>query len=272
MVADILPVQGESERADPNAAALQRAQDAFLRNGFIALNFKIPDEKGTQKQRQATPYHAHHQSLTVAEAPEEKGDSLSSQHRQLALQTLCRPPQRGIISPRHTAGKGGAALPLEVPEGQIPGTAQVQHPFRKRALHPQAHLTPQAVSTPVICPPPPRHRFNPSANAPVLPPSWPAGLASLRLHAARRRRCWRQSGYRCKLKDLYDAPDTADGLQPVPAWAALPPRRPAGQKLRHAVQHPALLLSIPLHIALTSWHSYAKKEANLPALAHSLFW
>lgn len=92
MVADILPVQGESERADPNAAALQRAQDAFLRNGFIALNFKIPDEKGTQKQRQATPYHAHHQSLERwRKQPEEKGDSLSSAHRQLDSQTLCRP-------------------------------------------------------------------------------------------------------------------------------------------------------------------------------------
>ena len=61
-------------------------------------------------------------------------------HGQPAVQLFHRPAQGVVIPPVQPAGEGSLGLPLHIPEGQVPGAAQIQHPLRKGGLHPDPDL------------------------------------------------------------------------------------------------------------------------------------
>ena len=162
MVADVLPIQGEAETPPMNAVVLQGSQDHLPRHRFIPGNLNIPHEEGPDQHRRSARRDAYRQGLTVPQLCQRVGRALPPHDLDRAVQLFRRAAEDAVIPPAHAAGKRLRPFPFQIPEGQLPGGAQIQHPLRVGTRHPEPHLSPGPVdkllqhgthSTPLIFPP-----------------------------------------------------------------------------------------------------------------------
>ena len=162
MIADVLPIQGEAEAPPVNAVFLQGSQDHLLRHRLIPSDLNVPHKEGPDQHRRSTDCDARRQRLTVPQLCQRVGCALPPHDLYRAVQLFRRAAEDAVIPPAHAAGKGLRPLPFQIPEGQLPGGAQIQYPFRVGTRHPEPHLSPDPVdkllqhdthSTPLIFPP-----------------------------------------------------------------------------------------------------------------------
>ena len=188
MVADVLRVQGDAEGPDPHPLPLQRPQDLLVCDPLVPLHREVPDEEGAEEQQCAAQGQSRQQRVPPPEPAQEEGYPLLPHHGQPAVQLFHRPAQGVVIPPVQPAGEGSLGLPLHIPEGQVPGAAQIQHPLRKGGLHPDPDLALEPVDDLIqhgVTSPTPRRQCPRRSAAP--PPSWPSGPGGRPGPAARRR-------------------------------------------------------------------------------------
>ena len=119
----------------------------------------------------------------MAEAEQEIGRPLPSHQVEGAVQFLPRLPEGPPVPPGEAAGERRGGLPFQVPEGQVLGPAEVQHPLREGALRPDPDLAPEVVDEP-------RQHGPTHSTEPIFPPirSSPAVMASRVSRSPRTRR------------------------------------------------------------------------------------
>ena len=104
---------------------LQRPQDLLRGHGLVALHHEVPDEERAQEQACGTEQQSDQQGLPAAEAEKKVGCALPTHHGERAVQIFCRLAQGVPVPASKAAGEGGGGLPHHVPEGQLPGAAQI---------------------------------------------------------------------------------------------------------------------------------------------------
>ena len=124
-----------------NAVVLQGSQDHLPRYRLVSGDLNIQHEEGPDQHRRSARRDAYRQGLTVPQLCQRVGRALPPHDFDRTVQLFRRAAEDAVIPPAHAAGKGLRPLPFQIPEGQLPGGAQIQHPLRVGTCHPEPHLS-----------------------------------------------------------------------------------------------------------------------------------
>ena len=142
-VADILRAERVDKRSAVDAVLAQGMQNRLSRDGLVARDLKIPDEKRVDEQQRRTQNAAGEQRVASAQAREEKRRARRALDRYLRPAALGGTAQRAQVAACHAERQRRIVDPPDVPEFDAPRGAEVQHPLGVRALCAHAYAAAQ---------------------------------------------------------------------------------------------------------------------------------
>ena len=140
MVAHGLLIDVQTRRPHGDAVVLQRPENGLRGDGVVAADLKIPDDEVAAEHQHQRQHRSGQQHVPPAQAPPEHRYAAAAAQVQAAAGVLRRLPQTGQVPAYGPQSQAHRRLPCQLPEGDAPCAAEVQHPLRAAALDPHQHL------------------------------------------------------------------------------------------------------------------------------------